>query len=65
MALNQQIETAPNGRRQVTPLAVLLALTTMLFCAILIFVYVATKRANPVMLDLQGRPLHQSSRRAK
>jgi len=26
------------------------------FCSILVFVYVATKRANPIMLDQQGRP---------
>ena len=31
------------------------------FCAILVFVYVATKRANPVMLDQRGHPLNQSS----
>jgi hypothetical protein len=30
-----------------------------------IFVYIATKRANPVMLDLQGHPLHQASPQAK
>ena len=29
----------------------------VVFCGILIFCYIATKRINPVMLDQQGRPL--------
>jgi hypothetical protein len=28
-----------------------------LFIGILVFTYVLTKRANPIMLDEQGRPL--------
>jgi hypothetical protein len=40
---------------------VVLAVVFVAFCGILIFVFVATKRANPVMLDQQGRPIGQSS----
>jgi len=43
------------------PLSVVLGVVFVVFCGILVFVYVATKRANPVMLDMQGRPLDQSS----
>lgn len=42
-----------------------LVLVMALFIGILIFVWVATKRANPVLLDEHGRPLavviHQAS----
>jgi hypothetical protein len=48
-------------RKRVAPLTVLLAVVFVVFCGILIFVFVATKRANPVMLDQQGKPLDQSS----
>lgn len=51
--------TAP--KKRVAPLTVLLAVVFIVFCGILVFVYVATKRANPVMLDQQGKPLGQSS----
>lgn len=34
-----------------------LVLVMALFIGILIFVWVATKRANPVLLDEHGRPL--------
>jgi hypothetical protein len=49
------------GRKPVAPLTILLGVVFVVFCGILIFVYVATKRANPVMLDQQGKPLDQSS----
>lgn len=49
------------ARKAVAPLTILLAVVFVAFCGILVFVYVATKRANPVMLDQQGRPLDQSS----
>lgn len=51
----------PVKSRPPAPLTILLVVVMVVFCGILIFVYVATKRANPVMLDQQGRPLHQSS----
>lgn len=35
----------------------LLAFVLVFFIAVLIFVYVATKRANPMMLDQNGQPL--------
>jgi len=47
--------------KRVAPLTVLLGVVFVVFCGILVFVYVATKRANPVMLDQQGKPLGQSS----
>jgi hypothetical protein len=56
--------TKPNNKR-VAPLTVLLGVVFVVFCGILVFVYVATKRANPVMLDQQGKPLGQSSESAK
>jgi hypothetical protein len=57
-------ENIPPNKR-VAPLTVLLGVVFVVFCGILVFVYVATKRANPVMLDQQGKPLDQSSEPAK
>ena len=51
----------PSQRNKVAPLTVVLGIVFVVFCGILVFVYVATKRANPVMLDQQGRTLDQSS----
>jgi len=48
-------------RRPIAPLQILLAVVMVVFCGILVFVYVATKRANPVMLDQQGKPLDRHS----
>ena len=53
-------QTTPPSKR-IAPLTVLLGFVFVLFCGILVFVYVATKRANPVMLDQLGKPLGQSS----
>jgi flagellar basal body-associated protein FliL len=53
-------ETTPPNK-SVAPLTVLLGVVFVVFCGILVFVYVATKRANPVMLDQQGKPLGQNS----
>ena len=39
---------------------VVLSLIFLLFIAILVMVGVISKRANPVMLDEQGRPLNQA-----
>jgi predicted secreted protein len=52
---------SPADRKRVAPLTVLLAVVFLVFCGILVFVYVATKRANPVMLDQQGKPLDSGS----
>ncbi len=38
----------------------LFGLVGLLFCGILVAVYVISKKANPVMLDDQGRPTQQS-----
>jgi hypothetical protein len=43
-------------KKRVAPLTILLGIVFVVFCGILIFVYVATKRANPIMLDLEGKP---------
>ncbi len=51
---------APQSKR-VAPLTVVLAVVFVVFCGILVFVYVATRRANPVMLDQQGKPLDGGS----
>ncbi len=49
--------------RRTAPLTIVLGVVMVFFCSILIFVFVATKRAHPVMLDQQGRPADQSSQR--
>lgn len=61
---NSPAATAPNNKR-VAPLTVLLGVVFVVFCGILIFVFVASKRANPVMLDSQGKPLDQGSQSTK
>jgi hypothetical protein len=43
-------------KKRVAPLTILLGIVFVVFCGMLIFVYVATKRANPIMLDLEGKP---------
>jgi flagellar basal body-associated protein FliL len=53
-----------SGKKRVAPLTIVLGVVFVFFCAVLVFVYAATKRANPVMLDSQGRPLSQSSQPA-
>jgi hypothetical protein len=55
---NAEIET---GRKRVAPLTVVLGVVFVFFCAVLVYVYAAAKRANPVMLDEQGHPIGQSS----
>ena len=45
------------------PLTYLLAAIFVVFCGILICAYVATKRANPVMLDSHGKPLQSQGSR--
>jgi hypothetical protein len=64
MNSNQPDQIAPQ-QRQLTPLTVFLLLIMVFFCAVLVFVFAATKRASPVMLDQQGHPLNESSQRAK
>ena len=59
MSWSNNPEAVSTDRRRVAPLTVLLGLVTVFFCGILVFVYVATNRANPVMLDQQGRPVDQ------
>jgi cell division protein FtsN len=39
----------------------LLAFVLVFFIAVLVFVFVATKKANPIMLDQNGKPLPESS----
>lgn len=58
---SKSLEIAPLRRSSITPLTVFLSLIMVFFCAVLIFVYAATKRANPIMLDQQGHPLQPSS----
>ncbi len=43
------------------PLLYLLGFVFVLFIGILVFCYVVTKRANPVFLDGQGRPVTETS----
>jgi len=51
----------PTRRRQSSPLAYFLVFISALFIGILIFCYVVTKRANPVFVDVHGKPVTQSS----
>lgn len=44
--------------KRVPALIPVLALISALFIGILIFAYVETKKANPEMLDEQGRVVH-------
>jgi hypothetical protein len=65
MNSSQPFDAASARRSPVTPLTVTLCVVMFFFCAVLIFVYAATKRANPIMLDQQGRPLQPSAQQAK
>jgi hypothetical protein len=48
-------------RKKPAPVAYFLGFVFMLFIGILIFVYVTTKKVNPVMLDEHGNPKTSSS----
>ena len=48
MNSTQPFDIAPRPRSAINPLTVFLCLIMAFFCAILVFVYAATKRANPV-----------------
>jgi hypothetical protein len=48
-------------RRKVAPLSIVLGIVFVFFCGVLVYVYAATKRINPVMLDEHGRPINQLS----
>jgi len=65
MNSREDIDAFSPRRNPVTPLTIFLCLIMVFFCAVLVFVYAATKRANPVMLDQNGHPLTQSSGKAK
>jgi hypothetical protein len=47
--------------KRVPALIPFLALISAIFIGILIFAYVETKKANPQMLDEQGRIVHNAS----
>ncbi len=53
--------TTEAQRKKVAPLTIVLGIVVIFFCSILIFVYVATKRAHIVMLDQNGKPLDSGS----
>lgn len=44
-------------RRKPAPLTYFLGVVMAIFIGILIFVYVVTKRSNPIMLDEHGKPV--------
>ena len=50
--------------RRVAPLTVVLGAVFVFFCSVLVFVFIATKRANPVMLDQHGKPTNSQSHAA-
>ncbi len=49
------------ARKKPAPLVYFLGFVFVLFIAILVFCYIVTKRANPVMLDEHGKPVSTSS----
>jgi hypothetical protein len=51
----------PASNRRTAPLTIVLSVVFVVFCGILIFCLIATKRINPVMLDQQGKPLGSGS----
>ena len=65
MNSTRTVEIAPPRRSPITPLTVFLCLIMVFFCAVLVFVYAATKRASPVMLDQQGHPLQSTTQHSK
>ena len=63
----QRIDTMAgysSERRRTTPLAIVLGVIFAFFCGVLVFVFIATKRANPVMLDQQGKPMNSQAQPA-
>jgi len=53
--------TSNSPSRKQAPLTYFLWLVFALFIGILIFVYVVTKRTNPILLDEHGNPTASSS----
>lgn len=53
--------TNESDRKRVAPLTVVLGIVFVFFCSVLVYVYAATKRANPVMLDEHGHPIGQAA----
>jgi hypothetical protein len=47
--------------RRIAPLTVVLGAIFVFFCSALVLVFIATRRANPVMLDQQGKPMNSQS----
>jgi hypothetical protein len=54
-------EAEDDSRKRVAPLTVVLGIVFVFFCAVLVYVYAATKRINPVMLDEHGHPIGQTA----
>ena len=65
MDSTQPLQIAQPRCKSVNALTIFLCFIMVFFCAVLVFVYIATKRANPLMLDQQGRPLQPSSQQSK
>ena len=55
--INTRSENSSPRQQGIAPLTIVLGAVFVFFCAVLVFVFVATKRANPVMLDQQGKPM--------
>jgi hypothetical protein len=50
-----------NSPRRRPPLVLLLPLVFAFFCGFLVYLFVAAKRADPVLLDERGRPVKTES----
>lgn len=58
---NSLASSNSRAKKQGSPLLYLLGFIFVLFSGILITCYVIAKRANPVLLDVNGHPVTQSS----
>jgi len=57
--MNQSVVIA---KHKVAPLTVVLGIVFVFFCTVLVYVYAATKRINPVMLDEHGNRIQQTAK---
>ena len=58
MPMSAVAQSARSPMKQGSPLLYLLVFVSAIFIGILIFAYVVTKRAHPIYLDQNGRPVN-------
>lgn len=57
MNTNENIAVDSTAKKRPSSIVYLLTVIFVVFFGILVGSYIATKRANPIMLDLHGKPL--------